>query len=62
MGPQMDPDVPELLGGSVTWSFAAQYHLSGAVAPTNGNRVNLLLEYDPVSNTVVELGRAATTI
>lgn len=49
-------------GGSVTWTFNAQYVLSAAVAPTNGNMVNLFLEYDPVSGKVRELGRGATAV
>jgi hypothetical protein len=47
-------------GGAVTWTFNAQYVLSAAVAPATGNRVNLLLTYDPVSAKVYEVGRAAT--
>jgi len=47
-------------GGAVTWTFNAQYVLSGAVAPATGNRVNLLLEYNPVDAKVYEIGRAAT--
>jgi len=46
---------------AVTWTFDAQFHLSAAVAPTNGNRVMLLLEYDPVSNAVYEVGRGAVS-
>lgn len=47
-------------GSAVTFTFAAQYVLSAAVAPANGNRVNLLLEYDPIDDKVYEIGRAAT--
>lgn len=47
-------------GGAVTWTFNAQYVLSAAVAPATGNRVNLVLEYNPVDNKVYEIGRAAT--
>ena len=47
-------------GGAVTWTFSAQYVLSAAVAPATGNRVNLLLEYNPTDNKVYEIGRAAT--
>lgn len=47
-------------GAGVTWTFNAQYVLSAAVAPATGNRVNLLLEYNPVDNKVYEIGRAAT--
>lgn len=47
-------------GGAVTWTFNAQYVLSAAVAPATGNRVNLLLTYDPISGKVYEVGRAAT--
>jgi len=47
-------------GGAVTWTFNAQYVLSAAVAPATGNRVNLLLEYNPIDNKVYEIGRAAT--
>lgn len=46
--------------GSVTWTFNAQYVLSAAVTPSNGNRVNLLLEYNPADGKVYEIGRAAT--
>ena len=46
---------------AVTWTFNAQYVLSAAVAPANGNRVNLLLEYSPLDNKVYEIGRAATS-
>lgn len=49
-------------GGAVTWTFNAQYKLSGAVAPATGNMVNLLLEYEPISGVVREVGRAATAI
>ncbi|HEY4188329.1 MAG TPA: glycosyl hydrolase family 28-related protein [Polyangia bacterium] len=47
-------------GGSVVWTFGANYVLSAAVAPTNGNRINLLLEYDPSDNKTYEIGRGAT--
>ncbi len=47
-------------GGAVTWTFNAQYVLSAAVAPATGNRVNLLLEYNPIDSKVYEIGRAAT--
>lgn len=47
-------------GGAVTWTFSAQYVLSAAVNPATGNRVNLLLEYNPTDNKVYEIGRAAT--
>jgi len=47
-------------GGAVTWTFNAQYVLSAAVNPATGNRVNLLLEYNPVDNKVYEISRAAT--
>jgi hypothetical protein len=47
-------------GAGVTWAFNAQYVLSAAVAPATGNRVNLLLEYNPIDNKVYEIGRAAT--
>ncbi len=47
-------------GGAVTWTFNAQYVLSAAVNPATGNRVNLLLEYNPIDNKVYEISRAAT--
>jgi len=47
-------------GGAVTWTFDAQYKLSGAVAPATGNRVNLILEFNPIDGKVYEVGRAAT--
>lgn len=47
-------------GGAVVWSFAAQYVLSAAVAPATGNRVNLLLEYNPIDSKCYEIGRAST--
>lgn len=48
-------------GGAVTWTFNAAYHLSAAVAPATGNRVALLLEQDPVTGSIYEVGRAATS-
>lgn len=47
-------------GGAITWAFNAQYVLSAVPNPATGNRVNLLLEYNPVDNKVYEIGRAAT--
>jgi hypothetical protein len=49
-------------GGAVTWTFNAAYKLSAAVAPATGNMVSLILEYDPISGIVREVGRAATAI
>lgn len=49
-------------GGAVVWTFNAVYKLSGAVAPATGNMVSLILEYDPISGIVREVGRAATAI
>lgn len=46
--------------GAVTWTFDTKYVLSAAVAPANGNRVNLLLQYSPIDDKVYEIGRAAT--
>ena len=48
-------------GGAVTWTFNAAYHLSAAVAPATNNRVSLLLEQDPVTGSIYEVGRAATS-
>jgi len=46
--------------GAVTWTFDTKYVLSAAVAPANGNRVNLLLLYSPIDDKTYEVGRAAT--
>jgi Pectate lyase superfamily protein len=46
--------------GAVTWTFDTKFVLSAAVAPANGNRVQLLLEYMPQDDKWYEVGRAAT--
>lgn len=48
-------------GGAVTWTFNAAYHLSAAVAPTNGNQVNITLAYDPITGHWDEQARGAVS-
>lgn len=48
--------------GAVTWTFDAQYILQGAAAPapTNGNMMISIFEYDPISAKYRETSRSAS--
>lgn len=47
-------------GGSVTWSINANLHKSGAVAPTDGNRISVTWKYDAQAAHWYEVSRSAS--
>lgn len=47
-------------GGAVTWTLNANFHISAAFAPTNGNRISGTFEYDAISAHWYEVSRSAS--
>ena len=61
-GPKFSLMLCRSTAGAVTWTFNAQYILQGAAAPapTNGNMMISVFEYDPISSKYRETSRSAS--